>query len=116
MASLSTNGHEQAGAIELGALDLYDAHGLFLGRITLEGDRHMLALDLRTILPLLIASSCTAVILRHHHPSGNAAPSRADITTTRRFANLLELLDIRLHDHLIEASRGQFSFRAEGLI
>jgi len=110
--------HDAAAAddIERGALDLYDAHGQFLLRITLTGDRHMLVLDLRQLLPHLLAHPCATVILRHRHPSGIAEPSRTDIATTRLFASLLHALRIRLHDHLIEGGSSQFSFRAEGLI
>lgn len=108
--------HDRACDIERGALDLYDAQGLFLARIELAGGRHMMTLDLRRLLPHVLARPCAAVILRHRHPSGIAAPSRADITTTRAFANMLHLLGIRLHDHLIEGGRDQFSFRGEGLI
>jgi len=115
-ASPADDDHGRARDIERGALDLYDAQGRFLARIALAGDRHMLALDLRRLLPHLLARPCAAVILRHRHPSGIAAPSGADIATTRAFATLLHLLGIRLHDHLIEGGPDQFSFRAEGLI
>lgn len=115
-ASPADGDHDPARDVEHGALDLYDARGRFLTRIELAGSRHMLALDLRHLLPHLLARPCAAVILRHRHPSGIAAPSRADIATTRLLANMLHLLGIRLHDHLIEGGRDQFSFRAEGLI
>ncbi|OJY67064.1 MAG: hypothetical protein BGP16_17835 [Sphingobium sp. 66-54] len=114
--SLTDGDHDEARDVEHGALDLYDARGRFLTRIDLTGGRHVLTLDLRRLLPHLLAYPCAAVILRHRHPSGIAAPSRADIATTRALTTLLHLLGIRLHDHLIEGGRDQFSFRAEGLI
>jgi len=102
--------------IEHGALDLYDAHGWFLDRIALAGQRQTIFIDLRQLMPRLLASPCACLILRHRHPSGLAAPSQADIATTRIFADMLRFFDIRLHDHFIEGSGQSFSFRAEGLI
>lgn len=107
------DGHRE---IELGALDLYDAGGWFLDRITFAGDREALFLDLRQLMPPLLSYPCTCVILRHRHPSGFVAPSQADIVTTRSFADILRLLGIKLYDHLIEGPGRQFSFRAEGLL
>lgn len=104
------------GEIEVGALDLYDAQGWFLDRITFAGDREELFLDLRHLMPRLLAYPCTCLILRHRHPSGFVVPSHADIATTRSFADILRLLGIELHDHLIEGAGRQFSFRAEGLL
>jgi len=106
----------QTGRIELGALDLYDAHGLFIDRIALAGDRQEIVIDLRHLVPRLLAYPCACIILRHRHPSGLATPSHSDIATTRIFADLLRLIGIHLHDHLIEGAGQAFSFRAEGLI
>ena len=110
------NADGQSGEIELAALDLYDAQGRFIERITLTGDQHAISLDLRHLIPHLLARPCAAIILRHRHPSGLAEPSRADIATTRNLAGILRLIGIRLQDHLIEGGRCQFSFRAAGLI
>lgn len=110
------NADTRSGHIELAALDLYDADGRFIDRLMLAGEHDALSLDLRQIIPLLLARRCAALILRHRHPSGLAEPSAADIATTRSLAGLLRLIGIELHDHLIEAGRRQFSFRAEGLI
>lgn len=45
-----------------------------------------------------------AVILAHNHPSGVAEPSRADEQITRRLKEALELVEIRVLDHLIVGS------------
>ena len=101
---------------ELGAVDLYDAHGCLIERIALAGDHHSLAIDLAHLVPSLLACPCKAVVLHHSHPSGHAKPSDADIAATRAIAGLLRLLGMQLHDHVIQGGQTNFSFRREGLI
>ena len=62
-----------------------------------------------------------AVIVVHNHPSGDASPSQADHSLTRRLAEAAELLQIRLLDHIIigapaDGSAGYFSFREAGVL
>lgn len=55
-------------------------------------------------------------VLMHNHPSGDPAPSRADIDITRRVAEAGKRLGISLHDHVIIAASGHSSLRAMGLL
>lgn len=48
-----------------------------------------------------IKIEAAAFILIHNHPSGNAKPSSADITVTRRICSISSDLDMPLLDHLI---------------
>ena len=48
-----------------------------------------------------LAQNAAAVLLVHNHPSGVAEPSNADECITRRLKAALELVDIRVIDHLI---------------
>ncbi len=41
------------------------------------------------------------MILAHNHPSGIPDPSQADIRITERLTSALELVDVRVLDHLI---------------
>lgn len=52
----------------------------------------------------------------HNHPSGDPAPSRADIQLTRAIATTLGGLSIGFHDHIIIGNRGHTSMRAQGLL
>jgi len=52
----------------------------------------------------------------HNHPSGIAEPSHADELITRRLREALQLVDIRVLDHLIVADNGCLSFAERGLI
>jgi DNA repair protein RadC len=37
----------------------------------------------------------------HNHPSGDPTPSREDLRLTQQLAEGAQLLDLRLHDHVI---------------
>ncbi len=60
--------------------------------------------------------SACAVILLHNHPSGDPAPSPADIDMTRQIIDALRPLRITVHDHLVVGSSGVASFKALALI
>jgi DNA repair protein RadC len=55
----------------------------------------------REVVKEALARNAAAVIFCHCHPSGQASPSQADEQITRRLKAGLELLDIRVLDHLI---------------
>lgn len=55
----------------------------------------------REVVRSVIEHNASAVILAHNHPSGIAEPSQSDSTLTRRLREALELIDVRLLDHLV---------------
>jgi DNA repair protein RadC len=70
----------------------------------------------REIVKRALELAATAVILVHNHPSGDPAPSRADITMTRDVADAARALGIVVHDHVIVGRNGHASFKALGLL
>jgi DNA repair protein RadC len=67
--------------------------------------------------------SATAVVCAHNHPSGDPAPSAADIQVTRQLREAARTLDIELLDHVIvgrtgadPGGRGYYSFREAGVL
>jgi DNA repair protein RadC len=70
----------------------------------------------REVVKQALARNAAAVILAHNHPSGVAEPSQADELVTRRLREALQLVDIRVLDHLIVADNGCLSFAERGLI
>ncbi|MFM9851458.1 MAG: RadC family protein [Sphingomonadaceae bacterium] len=70
----------------------------------------------REILKHALDAGATAFLLAHNHPSGDPKPSRSDIEITRRLNFAAKELDLFMHDHLIIARKGWFSFRSEGHI
>ncbi len=63
-------------------------------------------------------ASARAVIIVHNHPSGEAYPSKEDITITKEILKALEIVGIKLLDHIIIGRNEEncFSFLNEGLI
>ena len=55
----------------------------------------------REVVKEALARNAAAVLLVHNHPSGIAEPSSADQAITRRLKSALDLVDIRVIDHLI---------------
>jgi len=55
----------------------------------------------REVVKQALAHNAAAVIFSHNHPSGIAEPSQADIAITKRLKSALELVDIRVLDHII---------------
>jgi len=70
----------------------------------------------REVVKEALAVNAAAVILAHNHPSGVAEPSQADERITRRLKSALELVDIRLLDHLIIGAAGATSRASRGLL
>ncbi|MCI0518106.1 MAG: DNA repair protein RadC [Woeseiaceae bacterium] len=70
----------------------------------------------REVVKQALKVNAAAVILAHNHPSGVAEPSQADERITRRVKSALELLDIRLLDHLVIGDGSCTSLASRGLI
>ena len=70
----------------------------------------------REVVKQALARNAAAVILAHNHPSGVAEPSQADEQITRRIKAALELVDIRLLDHVIIGDGCCESLASRGLI
>jgi DNA repair protein RadC len=70
----------------------------------------------REVVKEALAINAAAVILAHNHPSGVAEPSQADERITRRLKSALDLVDIRLLDHLIIGHGRATSLASRGLL
>jgi len=70
----------------------------------------------REVVKEALTINAAAVILAHNHPSGVAEPSQADERITRRLKSALELVDIRLLDHLIIGDGDTTSMASRGLM
>ncbi len=69
----------------------------------------------REVVKEALSANAAAVILAHNHPSGVAEPSQADERITRRLKAALELVDIRLLDHLVIGDGEAVSLASRGL-
>jgi DNA repair protein RadC len=70
----------------------------------------------REVVKEALAVNAAAVILAHNHPSGVSEPSQADERITSRLKSALELVDIRLLDHLIIGAGRATSLASRGLV
>lgn len=70
----------------------------------------------REVIKRALELSASALIIVHNHPSGDPAPSAADISMTNKLKELAEGFNIVLHDHLIIGRKGETSFKNIGLL
>ncbi len=70
----------------------------------------------REVVKRALELGASAVVMVHNHPSGDPAPSQADIEMTKEIRDAGKALGVRLHDHLIVARKGYASLAAMGLI
>lgn len=52
----------------------------------------------------------------HNHPSGDPAPSAADVRMTKEISDIAKPLGITLHDHIIIGKSGHSSLRGLKLL
>jgi DNA repair protein RadC len=62
------------------------------------------------------SKNAAALIVARPAPSGIAEPSQADELITRRLKDALDLVDIRILDHIIVAGGETISFAECGLL
>ena len=65
----------------------------------------------REIFATAIEKRAAAVAIAHNHPSGNSTPSNADVDMTKQLAQALDVVGIKLEDHLVITTNGYFSMR-----
>jgi DNA repair protein RadC len=77
----------------------------------------------REVFRAAIQHGATAVVCIHNHPSGDPAPSAADVQVTRQLREAAKAVDIELLDHVIVGTvtadprgTGYSSFREAGVI
>jgi|GWRWMinimDraft_15_1066023.scaffolds.fasta_scaffold01280_4 DNA repair protein RadC len=70
----------------------------------------------REVVRRALELSARAIVLVHNHPSGDPAPSRADIDMTQQVVAAARALQIAVHDHLVVAGDQVASLRGLGLM
>jgi DNA repair protein RadC len=70
----------------------------------------------REVVRGCLQHNACAVIFAHNHPSGVAEPSAADRAITHELRNALQLVGVRVLDHLIIGSGEPVSMAARGLL
>jgi DNA repair protein RadC len=70
----------------------------------------------REVVRRALELNSAAVIFAHNHPSGAAEPSRADEFLTQSLKSALQLVDVRVLDHLVVGHGTVVSFAERGLL
>jgi DNA repair protein RadC len=70
----------------------------------------------REVLKEALKHNAAAVILAHNHPSGFAEPSQADLDITRQLKKVLDLVEIKVLDHIIIGGGDTVSFAERGIL
>jgi len=70
----------------------------------------------RVVLRRALELNAAALIFTHNHPSGLPEPSEADKAITSRLKNALNLVDIRVLDHIVVGSEGTVSMAERGML
>ena len=70
----------------------------------------------REVVRACLHRNAAAVIFAHNHPSGVAEPSAADRAITRELRDALQLVGVRVLDHLVVGSGEPVSMASRGLI
>jgi DNA repair protein RadC len=68
----------------------------------------------REVFRLAIMASAAAIVIMHNHPSGESAPSDADIKVTRDLMRASQILKIELLDHIVIGNDNRTSLRELG--
>lgn len=68
----------------------------------------------REVVKAGLKHNAAAAVLAHNHPSGHSEPSDADRRITERLKQALDLVDIRLLDHLVVGRMDIVSFAERG--
>jgi DNA repair protein RadC len=77
----------------------------------------------REVFREAVHHGATSIICVHNHPSGDPAPSAADVQVTRQLRDASRAVDIELLDHIIVGQsgtdprgQGYYSFREAGVL
>jgi DNA repair protein RadC len=68
----------------------------------------------REVVKVALQYNAAAVILAHNHPSGVAEPSRSDRLLTNTLSSALDLVGVRVIDHLVVGRKQWVSFADRG--
>ena len=89
-------------------------HHLIRFEVLFQGTLDSATVHPREVVKMALRLNAGAVILAHNHPSGVSEPSQADRVLTRRMADALALIEVRVLDHLVMGEENGVSFAERG--
>lgn len=97
-----------------GCLFLDNRHRVLAFEELFRGTVNAASVYPREVVRAALRHNAAALILAHNHPSGIAEPSDADVALTRRLKTALELVDVRVLDHIVIGDGHTTSFAERG--
>ena len=82
-------------------------------KVICTGRLESTTVDVRLVASLSLLTLSASVIVAHNHPSGFLEPSDADKAITKKLKKALNLIDVKLLDHLIISEHGYVSINIE---
>jgi DNA repair protein RadC len=76
-------------------------HSLIDYQVMFTGTLTQTSVYPREVVRAALSLNASAVILSHNHPSGDVTPSKADTALTSTLKKALDLIDVRVLDHVI---------------
>lgn len=101
---------------QLRIMFLNNEYKLITESLIQNGTTTELPFYIREIVQKSLDYGAAFIVLVHNHPSGKVKPSQQDIDETSRLKFIVELLGIRLWDHLIVSENNTFSFKKHSLL
>ena len=68
------------------------------------------------LIELAMKYKATGVIIAHNHPGGMPDPSREDEDCTETVKNMLDVVGVKLLDHIIVGSGVYYSLKQSGVM
>jgi DNA repair protein RadC len=98
------------------ALFLDAQHRLIAFREMFLGTIDSATVHPREVVRETLMLNAAAVIFAHNHPSGVAEPSASDVKITERLRHALQLIDVRVLDHVVVSPAEAVSMAERGLL
>lgn len=98
------------------ALLLNAKHGLIHDVKLARGTIDQASVYPREAVKIALSFNAAAVIFAHNHPSGAVEPSAADKQITQDLIKALDIVGVRVLDHIIVGGENTLSFAEAGLI
>ncbi len=99
-----------------GCLFLDTRHRVIAFEELFQGTIDSAAVHPREVVVRALHHNAAALILAHNHPSGVAEPSVADERITRQLKRVLELIDVRVLDHIVVGDGHCVSLAERGMV
>lgn len=99
-----------------GCLFLNQQHQVLSFKELFHGSINQTQVYPREVVKAALLNNAASIIITHNHPSGSTEPSNADIQITQQLNKALDLVDIRLLDHIIVTHNSTYSLAEHGLL